>query len=135
MLYLCQIHMMLFHILEASKNFRIPFEQFLTVYCSIPLTMELENLFIMLLLLVIYDAEPRYFRRKAKARMPLIMNAMNDAQDFYQLTHLDLSVFQRELVEPVKFVLEKTNVYQVYQYLIGLLILYWCSFGIVLVVN
>ena len=65
---------------------------------------------VILLIAAIYQASPGLFRRKWKANAPILNSiqlGMNDETYFMQLTKFNLTVFQEQIIQPVKWILSQ----------------------------
>lgn len=71
-----------------------------------------QTMFLLLLLVLIYDQCPAAFRERFKWQKPLI-NAleygMNKEMDFIQLTRFEIGVFMEQILNPLKDILNKKN--------------------------
>ena len=77
-------------------------------------TANITTLFCCLLLLLLYQIEPRYFRAAIRRRTQLITFHMGEVSlyqvsDFYHMTHFTISIFKSKLVDPIRHILLKTE--------------------------
>ena len=81
--------------------------------------MNQDTLFILLILLAIFEATPDRFRARWKKQQPLISAvemALNNQSDFMNLTTYSLQVFKNYVIDPVKPILQYPR-YQIRQWL------------------
>ena len=81
--------------------------------------MDNETIYIILIILLIYQASPQIFRRKWMHGEPIITHAqiaLNNEMDFLQISSFNLTVFKEKIVKPIKFILSKPK-YQIEQWL------------------
>ena len=81
--------------------------------------MNQDTLFILLILLAIFEATPDRFRARWKKQQPLISAvemALNNQSDFMNLTTYSLQVFKNFLINPVRTILQYPR-YQIRQWL------------------
>ena len=70
--------------------------------------MNQDTLFLLVLLLTIFDAAPHLFRKRWKQQEPLISSmqiALNNEADFLNLTLFSFEVFETKIVAPIKAIL------------------------------
>ena len=81
--------------------------------------MNANTLFLLLVVLAIFDASPEVFRKRWKRQKPVITAlqiGLNDEADFMNLTTFSLQVFKEQIIAPIRGILEFPK-YQIIEWL------------------